>query len=115
MNSRTNLAAASAMLVVLLGLASLASAQTEAARSWDGKPDLNGIWQAIGTAHWDIQDHPAYAGPAKYGATFAVPPGQGCRWPSRIWTTMATSTSLRLASRGFIGSKTFASRSEHHS
>jgi hypothetical protein len=46
-------------------------------RDWAGRPDLNGVWQAIGTAHWDIQDHPAMAGPSEFGAIGAVPPGQG--------------------------------------
>ncbi len=46
-------------------------------RDWAGRPDLNGIWQAIGTAHWDIQDHPAMPGPTAFGAIGAVPPGQG--------------------------------------
>ena len=48
-----------------------------AQRTADGNPDLNGVWQAIGTAHWDIQDHPAYAGLPVGGAIGAVPPGQG--------------------------------------
>ncbi len=30
-----------------------------APRTVDGRPDLNGIWQAVNTAHFDIQDHPA--------------------------------------------------------
>ena len=34
----------------------------------DGKPDLQGIWQALSTAAWDIQDHSARLG---------VPAGQG--------------------------------------
>lgn len=46
-------------------------------RAWDGNPDLNGVWQAIGTAHWDIQDHSASAGPPETGAIGAVPPGLG--------------------------------------
>ncbi len=33
-----------------------------------GQPDLQGVWQAIGTAAWDIQDHSARLG---------VPAGQG--------------------------------------
>lgn len=78
MKSRaTRTTAAAAMLAALLLAAGPSWSQGEIARAWDGKPDLNGIWQVIGTAHWDIQDHPAYAGPAQFGATFAVPPGQG--------------------------------------
>ncbi len=46
-------------------------------RAWDGNPDLNGVWQAIGMAHWDIQDHSASAGPPETGAIGAVPPGFG--------------------------------------
>ena len=37
-------------------------------RTVDGHPDLQGIWQAVNTAAWDIQDHPARLG---------VPAGQG--------------------------------------
>ena len=44
---------------------------------WDGNPDINGVWQAIGTAHWDLQDHEASAGLPEMGAIGAVPPGQG--------------------------------------
>jgi hypothetical protein len=60
--------------------ASAVAGQQESAdfpRSWDDHPDLNGVWQAIGTAHWDIQDHPASAGPPEFGAIGAVPPGTG--------------------------------------
>lgn len=46
-------------------------------RSWDGHPDLNGIWQAIGTAYWNLQDHTASAGLPELGAIGATPPGQG--------------------------------------
>jgi hypothetical protein len=41
------------------------------------RPDLNGIWQALTTANWDIQDHSAQPGPPQFGALFAQPPGQG--------------------------------------
>ena len=37
-------------------------------RTADGKPDFNGIWQAMNTAAWDIQDHSGALG---------VPPGLG--------------------------------------
>jgi hypothetical protein len=42
----------------------------------DGKPDLNGIWQALNTANWDLQAHAAHAGPvAALGAAFSEPAG----------------------------------------
>ena len=67
-----------ALLTVFLQVPSAAVAQTsEVPRAFDGHPDLNGVWQAIGTAHWDIQDHPASAGPPDTGAIGAIPPGQG--------------------------------------
>jgi hypothetical protein len=54
--------------------------QTTAAdvmRTPDGKPDLNGIWQSIGTAHWNLQDHQARTGPVlELGAVMAIPAGQ---------------------------------------
>jgi hypothetical protein len=40
----------------------------QAPRTPDGHPDLQGVWQAVNTAVWDIQDHPAQSG---------VPAGQG--------------------------------------
>ena len=49
-----------------------------APRTSDGKPDLNGIWQAVGTAHWDLQGHPARPGPVvALGALGAIPAGLG--------------------------------------
>ena len=45
-------------------------------RTADGKPDLNGIWQAVGSAHWNLQDHQARPGPVlELGAVLAVPAG----------------------------------------
>jgi hypothetical protein len=42
-------------------------------------PDLNGIWQTLTTANWDIQDHSAEPGPfpALLGAWGSQPSGQG--------------------------------------
>ena len=42
-------------------------------------PDLNGIWQALNTANWDLRPHTAAASPFPelLGALGAVPPGQG--------------------------------------
>src|SRR4029434_4734665 len=42
-----------------------------------GHPNFNGIWQAIGTAHWNLEDHSASATPIwQLGALYAVPAGQ---------------------------------------
>jgi len=42
-----------------------------------GHPNLNGIWQAINTANWNLEGHSASATPfAQLGAMFAIPPGQ---------------------------------------
>jgi hypothetical protein len=47
-------------------------------RTADGKPDLNGIWQSIGTANWNLLDHQARTGPVlELGAVLAVPAGLG--------------------------------------
>jgi hypothetical protein len=49
-----------------------------AARTADGRPNLNGIWQAMNTAHWDLLDHSAQAGAVvALGALGAVPGGRG--------------------------------------
>src|SRR5438093_13763071 len=31
-------------------------------RTPDGKPDLNGIWQVLSTAHWNLEPHSAIEG-----------------------------------------------------
>jgi hypothetical protein len=50
----------------------------KAPRTADGKPDLNGIWQALNSANWDIQDHSMGPGPlVALGAAGAIPPGLG--------------------------------------
>src|SRR3954471_5715554 len=55
-----------------------AAAEYKAPRTADGKPNLNGIWQAVNSANWDLQDHPARQGPVTaLGASFSVPPGMG--------------------------------------
>src|SRR6188768_1947131 len=67
-------------------------ARTPAIPRVNGKPDLNGLWQTINTANWDIQAHSAKAAlamrpgpvvpvPAKevlaFGAVGSVPSGLG--------------------------------------
>ena len=49
-----------------------------APRTASGQPDLNGFWQALNTAHWDLEAHEAAPGPVlQLGAAYAVPPGLG--------------------------------------
>jgi hypothetical protein len=79
-----------AMLVI--GLAPLAGQTYRAPRGADGKPDLNGIWQALNEANFDLEAHVARpamalrAGPhgevpsaavLALGAVGAVPPSMG--------------------------------------
>lgn len=54
-----------------------AAAQTEIERI-AGRPNLNGVWQALGTAHWNVEGHSAEALPEfwKLGAIGAIPPGR---------------------------------------
>ena len=60
--------------------AQVASPGYQAPRASDGHADLNGIWQAMNTANWDLQDHAARQGPvAALGASFSVPGRSGRR------------------------------------
>src|SRR4051812_26422388 len=76
-----NMIAGFAALGVLA--AAILTAQTSAQpyrapRTKDGKPDLNGIWQAVNSANWDLEGHGAAPGPLwQLGAEFSVPPGLG--------------------------------------
>ena len=78
-----------AMLVVILVPA---YGQAQIPRNTQGRPNLSGIWQALGNAHWDIEPHQASAaldlvpGPlvpipapavVALGALGAVPPSMG--------------------------------------
>jgi len=42
-----------------------------------GRPNMNGVWQAVSSAHWNLEDHSAAATPFwQLGAMFAIPAGQ---------------------------------------
>jgi hypothetical protein len=73
-------------LLVLVGVGVLVTFSSAAAqnasykgpRTADGKPDLNGIWQALTTANWDLLSHAAQPGRVlALGAEGAEPPGLG--------------------------------------
>ena len=54
------------------------TAPVRPARTADGHPNLSGIWQALGTAHWNLEDHSPSAGQLfQMGAVGATPGGQG--------------------------------------
>ena len=53
-------------------------------------PDLNGLWQALNTAYWDVQDHSAQPAPVlAMGAWGAIPSGrsvvEGNEIPYQAW------------------------------
>ena len=65
---------------LLLAVATVTSQTStyKAPRAPDGKPNFNGIWQALTTAYWDIEAHAAAPGPVlELGASGAVPGGLG--------------------------------------
>ena len=78
------------LAAVLLGLAAVEGcspppAQDNAAaaadaipRGADGRPNLNGVWQALNSANWNLEAHAATAVPSLWqlGALGAVPAGQ---------------------------------------
>ena len=68
-------------MAILCGTAVTAMGQAPAyqgPRTADGRPNLNGIWQALNEGNWDIEAHAA-APPAltANGAIGATPPGMG--------------------------------------
>ncbi|HXA66312.1 MAG TPA: hypothetical protein VNV82_14225 [Bryobacteraceae bacterium] len=64
--------------IVAFMVALPATAQTPIPRMPGGKPNLNGLWQAMTTAYWDLEDHSAQAGPVlELGAIGVIPAGGG--------------------------------------
>ena len=82
-NRSINALARAVTVAAVLGVALPSAGQTPTGysgpRTPDGKPNLNGIWQALNTANWDLQAHNAKPSPlpAALGAALAVPPGPG--------------------------------------
>ena len=77
-----SVAAVAAVLAAFSAWSLVARAQSPVARTLKvrdtGNRDLNGFWQALNTANWDLEAHEAAAGPVlQLGAAYAVPPGAG--------------------------------------
>src|SRR5438093_268449 len=69
-----------AVLMILCVEAAIGQSRTpfRGQRTADGKPNLSGIWQAIGSANWDIEAHEAKPGPVVVlGALGGLPAGLG--------------------------------------
>ena len=67
-------------VILTVSAAPIAGQSTDyrAERTADGMPDLNGIWQAVGAHHWDIEGHAARPGPVvELAALGAIPAGLG--------------------------------------
>ena len=63
-------------VVVAYAASTLPAQRAQGPRTSDKRPDLNGIWQAIGTAHWDLEAHPAQPSPIlELGAIGGIPAG----------------------------------------
>ena len=71
-------AAVAVMMVFFAGTTEVAGQDYQAPRTAFGTPDLNGIWQAIGAHHWNVEPHAASHGPVvELGALGAIPGGLG--------------------------------------
>jgi len=103
--------------ILAIGVVPLAGQAYRAPRGPDGKPDLNGIWQALNEANYDIEAHmarPAMAlRPGPYGpvpaaavlalgAVGAVPPGLGVVEGGEIPYKPAALAIKKTESRGLV-------------
>ena len=67
-----------ATAALLFTLPAAAGPLTQVPKAADGHPDLSGVWQALNTAHWNLEPHTsAFPAVIELGAQFAVPPGLG--------------------------------------
>jgi hypothetical protein len=71
--------ASGAAVVSILAVTAAAQAPTYKAARLAGtdRPNLDGLWQALTEANWDIQAHAAQPGPPQFGALYAEPAGPG--------------------------------------
>jgi len=74
------LAATAAALMMTASGPAFAQAGAQQPARIEGKPNLNGIWQAMNTANWNLEPHAAGPNPVAdrlVGATGAIPAGLG--------------------------------------
>jgi len=57
MKKHTGFVTSAVIMLCILWLAEISAAAQAAQRRIAGKPDLNGIWQVLNSASWNIQDH----------------------------------------------------------
>ena len=81
MSKRLRLLATALVAVLALGAVAMQFIEAQPgaymAPRLDGQPDLNGIWQVMNTANWDLEPHSAQAGPPRLGALLSIPGGLG--------------------------------------
>lgn len=65
------------MIVLWIAGTPLPAQRSQGPRTADNRPDLNGIWQAMNSANWDLEAHPARASLVmELGAIGGTPAGQ---------------------------------------
>jgi len=82
LKNRSSVVLGTALLLAVLGSATRAVVAQSLPpytppKTADGQPDLNGFWQALNTANWDIEEHTSQAAPYQnlLGAYLVQPPG----------------------------------------
>jgi hypothetical protein len=71
--------------ILLLRVTAAVAQDASIARTSDGKPDLNGIWQVLNEANWNLEPHVASQGAVDtLGAIGAAAPGIGVVLGGRI-------------------------------
>lgn len=74
--------AATAAAFIMAGSGTAYAQQTRQPATIEGHPNLNGIWQAMNTANWNLEPHSAAPAPLpivdrEFGVLGAIPPGLG--------------------------------------
>ena len=79
-----------------------------------GQTNLNGVWQAMNTAHWNLESHAASAGPVvRMGALGGIPAGQsvivGGEIPYQPWARKQQAENKKKLARKRSRSEVFSS------